>query len=160
MSDSNPLVIQAGQTVRFPVASSDPLAQYQQLKAVSEVASLNDLAIARSLVALSPSITSLQLSDAVNSFLTGHGTSQIVVLDFPVDITVQAGATMVFSGPVTTLSVRNFYVDGTVTAQGSLNITCSGAFGASPPAASGGGSPSGGLPPPGKAPKPGPILTQ
>jgi hypothetical protein len=114
------------------VASNDPLAQFQQLKAPAEVANLQDLAIVRSLVRANPNVSAAQINDAVNSILASSGVSHIPIITLP-DITVEQGATVVFGGPITSVVANNFYVDGTIIAHGSLNISCA-SFGASPPA--------------------------
>jgi hypothetical protein len=138
MSSDNPVVIKSGQTVRFPVASNDPLARFQQLKTVAELTNVQDLAVARKLTSANPNLTAAQLSVAVNSFLTSSGASHATTIDLPVDFTVESGATILFAGPITVVSAQNFYVNGTVIAQGSLNIKCL-AFGASPDNSQGSG---------------------
>jgi hypothetical protein len=157
MSNDNSVVIKSGQTVRFPVASNDPLARFQQLKTVAELTNVQDLAVARKLTTANPNLTAAQLSGAVNSFLTSSGASHATTIDLPVDFTVESGATIVFAGPVTVVSAQNFYVDGTVVAQGSLNITCL-AFGASPGNSQSGGG--GGSIFPEPTPPKGPIKFQ
>jgi hypothetical protein len=47
MNGNDTVTIKSGETVRFPVASDHPLAKYQQLKTVSELGSLHDLAVVR-----------------------------------------------------------------------------------------------------------------
>jgi hypothetical protein len=138
MSGTTPLTIQSGLTVRFPVAATHPLAQYQTLKALSDVANLNDLAVSSALTNINPKLTSAQLNAAVGGFLSAQGASAVAQLQFP-DLHVEEGATLVFAGPITVVVANNFYVDGTIIAYGSLNISCA-SFGASPaPLVNGGG---------------------
>ncbi|MBV9391478.1 MAG: hypothetical protein JOY96_06250 [Verrucomicrobia bacterium] len=136
-------MIKSGQTVRFPVASNDPLGRFQQLKTVAELTNVHDLAVARKLTTTNPNLTATELSAAVNSFLTSSGASHATTIDLPVDFTVESGATIVFAGPITVVNAQNFYVDGTVAAQGSLNIKCL-AFGAPSGNSQGGGVGGGG----------------
>ena len=133
-SNGSPVVIRSGQTVRFPVTSEDPLAAFQQLKTVSELTNLHELAFVRSLTATNPTLSTAQISAAVSSFLAAAGTSQAATINFPEDFQIEAGATVTFAGPITVITAQNFYVDGTINAHGSLNITAL-SFGASQAAA-------------------------
>jgi hypothetical protein len=142
VSNDNAVTITSGQTVRFPVTSDHPLAQFQQLKAVSDMPNISDLAIARQLTAMRPGLTTAELSDAVNSYLNASGAASIAALQFP-DFIVEAGATVVFAGPITTVDTNIFYVDGELIAHGSLNVTCN-TFGAAPESGDGGGGGGGG----------------
>ena len=133
MSNGSPVVVRSGETVRFPVATSHPLAQFQELKTVSELTNLHDLAFARALTAANPVLTSAQVSSAVSSFLSSSGASHIIHIHIPIeaDFQVEKGATVVFAGPITVMTARNFYVDGAIIAHGSLNVRCA-SFGATP----------------------------
>jgi hypothetical protein len=144
MSNGNAVTITSGETVRFPVPSDHALAPYQQLQAVSEVPNLSDLAIGRQIIAKNPGLSAANLSSAISSYLTASGAANIIHLQFS-DFIVEAGATVVFAGPVTTMVAHNFYVSGDLFAHGSLNVTCA-AFGAAPSNGSeaGGGSAGGG----------------
>jgi len=53
MSNGNS-VFKSGQTVRFPVASNDPLASIQHLQTVDELTNLQDLAVSRKLTTQTP----------------------------------------------------------------------------------------------------------
>ena len=140
MTGNAPVVIEAGSTVRFPVATTSPFAPYQQLKPLAEIPDVSDLAIARTLTASNPKLTATQLNAAIGSILSAAGTSQVTTINLPPDFHVEAGATLVLAGPITVISAQNFYVDGTVIAHGSLNIKCQ-AFGARPQAGKNPGTP-------------------
>jgi hypothetical protein len=131
MSSGDPVVVRSGETVRFPVASEHPLAQFQQLKAVSEVANVHDLAIVRALTRANPELSTAQINSAVTSIIRSSGASGIIVVHIPVDFHVEHGATVVFAGPITTMTANNVYVDGRLIAHGSLNVRCA-SFGGTP----------------------------
>jgi hypothetical protein len=154
MSNGNALVVSSGSTVRFPVASDDPLAKFQQLKTVAQLENLHDIAFVRALVAANPNLSMAQVSAAVNSFLSNSQTSQITTINIPVPFQVEAGATLILSGPITVINAQDFYVDGTIICYGSLNINCT-SIGALPGGGSiygqGSGSGSGWPVPPGPA---------
>ena len=117
------VVINKGETVRFPVAASHPLAKYQSIKAPSDLPDLHGLAIVQTMVQKNPRITNAQLSTELQNILNhGLGTGILSIL-FP-DITVEEGANLVFGGPVSTVSAGVVTVKGTITIYGSMNLAC------------------------------------
>jgi hypothetical protein len=159
MSSSTSVVVKSGQIVRFPVASNDPLAQYQQMKTVAELGDLHGLSVVRALVAAKPGSSTADITGAVNGILASAGTSQATVITIPVDFHVEVGGSVVFAGPVTTIEAQNVYIDGQMFVYGNLTLTCN-ALGASPGGGSRPGTPGGGVPLPGPPPKAGPIKFQ
>jgi hypothetical protein len=121
---SDVVVIKSGQVVHFPVTSGDPLARYQQQLGISQVSNLHDLGIVRSIIQADPRASTDQITTAVSSILASSNTSTILQLEFP-DLTVEEGATLVFAGPITTLTAGNVIILGEVRVYGSLDISCS-----------------------------------
>jgi hypothetical protein len=128
---ANPVVIAAGTTVQFPVPSEHPLASYQQVLPVNQVTNLQDLAVVRTLTQAAPGSSTAQLTGYVNGILSSAGASGILHVTFP-DITVEAGATLTFSGPISTISAGNVTVLGTIIAHGSFNLNCTQLGGTAP----------------------------
>jgi hypothetical protein len=124
MSDT--VVITSGEIVQFPVPSDHPLAKYQQQVGLSQLGNLHDLAVARTLTQTNPTLTTDQVTAAVDGILASANHSTVLQLEFgTADIVVEEGASMVLDGPITTLTANNVIVLGEIVAHGSLNITSS-----------------------------------
>jgi hypothetical protein len=117
------VVIRAGETVTFPVASDHPLAQYQQLQRPSSVPNLHDLALARVMTKAQPQLPTASLSQMITGVLASAGVDHILTVTLP-DITVQPGATLYFAGPITHVTARHVTVEGSIRASGSFNLVC------------------------------------
>jgi hypothetical protein len=128
---ADPVVIQAGTTVQFPVPSEHPLASYQQILPVNQVADLHDLAVVRNLKNLLPNISAAELTNHVSGILGSAGASGVLRVSLP-DVTVEAGATLTFSGPISQMVAGTVTVLGRVIAYGSFNLTCSELTGVGP----------------------------
>src|SRR6516162_779040 len=119
----DPITIQIGTTVQFPVPSEHPFATYQKILPVDQVTNVQDLAVARTLTKASPGLSTAQLVEHVNGILGSAGASGILQVALS-DITVESGATLVFSGPISKVSANNVTVLGTIIAHGSFNLDC------------------------------------
>jgi hypothetical protein len=125
----NQVVISSGQTVRFPVSSTDPLAKFQSFQALDQVGNIEDLAFARAIIQKNPTISAAAVRQAVfePGTLIGDLSGQILsVGELTTDLIVQPGGTVVFAGPVTKVVFANVDIQrtGQIIAHGSLNLTC------------------------------------
>jgi hypothetical protein len=118
------VLVTKGETLRFPVEATHPLAKYQTFQSPSEYENVHGLAILQTMKKTTPTITDTQLSQSLQEILDGSLLKKIVVLQLPGNIYVEPGANLVFGGPVTSVLANNVTVQGTITISGSFNLTC------------------------------------
>jgi hypothetical protein len=125
----NQVVISSGQTVRFPVSSTDTLAKFQSFQALDQAGNIEDLAIAKAIIQKNPTISAAAVHQAVavHGTLIGDVPAQILnVGELTTDLIVQPGGTVVFAGPITKVIFANVDLQktGRIIVHGSLNLTC------------------------------------
>ena len=117
------LTIAKGQAIRFPVAATHLLAKYQQLVPLSSVTDIHTIPLAEKILEKNPSLSDAAVVSHLNAILGNRPILHFKLPDFW-DLTVEDGATLVFSGPITSLWAVNVRIYGTLIAYGSLTLNC------------------------------------